>query len=200
LTIEAWVQADSGTGWMVGKDDSNSALDYLFGFNGATLRFFSQTVARNATSGSLLISGSAWHHAVAVQDSASQTARLYADGFLVASMTLTNSGVTATNKLRLGARGASASQSIRARLDEVAIYKGVLSDDRILAHYVAGIYPAPFTLHILNTTAGPMLIWSSGVLQSAQTVTGTYSDVTNAASPLVIVPPKPQEYFRVRQQ
>ena len=154
LTIEAWVQADSGTGWMVGKDDSNSALDYLLGFNGATFRFFSQTVAQSATSGSLLINGTAWHHAVAVQDPANQIARLYADGFLVASMTLTNSGITATNKLRLGARGSSASQSIRARLDEVAIYKGVLSDNRILAHYVAGIYPGPLTLQMLNTPDG----------------------------------------------
>ena len=44
-----------------------------------------------------------------------------------------------------------------------------------------------------------ILTWPSGVLQSSDTVTGGYSDVTGATSPRTVVPSEPMKFYQLRQ-
>jgi hypothetical protein len=45
-----------------------------------------------------------------------------------------------------------------------------------------------------------ILTWTSGILQSATSVAGPYSDVASATSPYVVEPTLSQQYFRLRMQ
>ncbi|HXJ61073.1 MAG TPA: LamG domain-containing protein [Verrucomicrobiae bacterium] len=142
LTVEAWVQPDSGSAfrWLVGKDDDNTSLDYLLGMNsGNSFVFITQGLGNVAAGPAQNFDGTTWYHVVGVQDPVANTVRLYVNGAEVANAPLAATGVKATYALRIGARGSDASQAIDGRIDEVAIYKTVLSDERILAHYNEGV-------------------------------------------------------------
>ena len=145
LTVEAWVRpnsADNAYRWMVGKDDDNTTLDYLLGISaGGTFRFITQGLANDVsdTNGPSTFDGSTWYHVVGVQDPTNGVVVLYVNGQPVGSKPLAKTGVTATHALRIGARGSAANQNILGGLDEVTLYRKVLSSSQIEAHYNAGI-------------------------------------------------------------
>jgi hypothetical protein len=56
------------------------------------------------------------------------------------------------------------------------------------------------TLQCQSVSGQLMLTWTAGTLQSAPTVTGTYTNIPNASSPYALVPSSPQQYFRVKVQ
>lgn len=200
-TIEAWLQPDAGTGWILGKDDNNTALDYLLGFNGNALRFIAQGLVHDLTSDAITVNGTDWHHVAAVQDPTAQQVRLYVDGLLAKSVAISQSGVTAANRLRIGARGADAAQAVNCRLDEVMVHKRALGADRIAAHYLSGLSSVSPELRLTAAREGTglLLTWNGGVLQSASEVTGEWSDVPEATSPRTVDPANQRAFFRLRQ-
>lgn len=200
LTLEAWVQPDAATGWIAGKDDNNTNLDYLLGFSGSGLRFLAQGLTHDLVSPAVSINGTDWHHVVAVQDPGANEVRLYVDGWLARTLPISTTGVTAANRLRLGARGADANQRVDGRLDEVAIYKAVLSEARLRAHFVAGLKPPSSEVRLTLRKSGDKLVleWTSGTLAWAPEITGPWTPDAAARSPLELTPAESRRFYRVQ--
>lgn len=68
-------------------------------------------------------------------------------------------------------------------------------------HYMAGTEPAPDrpTLTITRTPNASLSITFTGTLQSADTLTGAWTDVPGATSPHSVAPESPQRFFRARR-
>ncbi|MBM3903338.1 MAG: hypothetical protein FJ379_14830 [Verrucomicrobia bacterium] len=56
----------------------------------------------------------------------------------------------------------------------------------------------PSALTLTPTGGEYLLQWTSGVLQSSATLTGTYSDVAGAVSPFRMIPSDAQGFYRLR--
>jgi hypothetical protein len=95
-------------------------------------------------------------------------------------------------------------------VDEVAMYNTALSEDRVKAHYQAGITEVPLetgtggggsggvpTISVARAAAGSIQIEFSGTLQSAPSVTGPWTDV-GGASPASISTSEGARFFRAR--
>jgi hypothetical protein len=67
-------------------------------------------------------------------------------------------------------------------------------------NYMAGTEPspAPPTLSLTRTATGILLTFT-GTLQSADTVTGAWTDVAGATSPLAVIPTAAQRFYRAKQ-
>ena len=101
-----------------------------------------------------------WHHLVGVFNSgnASDEDKLYLDGQLIASMNGPAED-SATNRVYIGLlhNRSGGTGWFKGLIDEVAIYNGLLSAERILAHYNAGItIPEPASLALV--VAGGLLM------------------------------------------
>ena len=85
-------------------------------------------------------------------------------------------------------------------VDEVSYYNKVLPEDRILAHYLAGL-PSQTNSPSLTVTLASgkvTLTWSSGTLQEANDVLGAWQDVPNATSPMSITPAGDRKFYRLK--
>ena len=59
-------------------------------------------------------------------------------------------------------------------------------------------FEAPTTLSILQAGGQVELDWTRGALQKADDVSGPWSDVTNAFSPMLVQPLPPRKFFRLK--
>lgn len=139
-SIEVWFKRNAPTTWsnMVHREE---------GTNLVTLRLDSPsagsanqlTLDMKAAGSRITINGPAitdanWHHAVATSDGT--TARIYLDGVEVASGATFTNQTFSTSPIRVGAYGDSAnSENWSGQMDEIALYRTVLSASRISAHY-----------------------------------------------------------------
>lgn len=87
-------------------------------------------------------------------------------------------------------------RSFNGWIDDFRFYNGVGGSSFVESIRLLGIAPA--ALNFQNQTNGIALYWSNGVIQSATNVFGSWSDVTNIASPFLVMPSKPQQFFRLR--
>lgn len=96
----------------------------------------------NATPGSAYFD-SKWHHLVAVRDLEMKQARIYLDGVLKGTKAdATTTGIGQTENLVIGNTnnpGAQPTNAFQGMIDEVSIYKGVLSESEIKASYNEGL-------------------------------------------------------------
>lgn len=183
LTVSAWVQPD-GAGafrWIVGKDNDNANLDYLLGMNAdGRFRFITQGLSNDvAAIDPSVFDGSAWHHVVGVQDPSAGgfgQVSLYVNGAAVNSVAMTTFGVTATNGLRIGARGADAGQAVDGRIDDVAVFNRALSAAEVQAQYDAGLNPAGNYASLIQGDAGLVAYYQLG---EAAVVSPVAVDETN---------------------
>jgi hypothetical protein len=87
------------------------------------------------------------------------------------------------------------------QIDEVAVYDRALTLAEITAVF-EGAYatgPLPPSPLVLTESEGVYrLTWTSGVLQSATSLAGTFSDVAGATSPYPMVATDAQKFFRLR--
>jgi hypothetical protein len=94
-----------------------------------------------------------WHHVVGLWDSGASTAKtLYVDGVLVNSFNGPNDlHFDQSDTWMIGCEGSIYWQGnlLQGDLDEFAVYEGLLGEDRIEAHYLAGL-PEPATLALLG--------------------------------------------------
>jgi hypothetical protein len=140
---------------------------------------------------------------------------LYRNGALAATVADPTGAVMVDAAWAIGARGRwiqafgyGAGSSFPNRqftggIDETAIYSTALSSNRIRAHWFAGKYgtlsPAQPTLTIVAAGGGNVtLTWSTGVLQQADDVNGTYTDVLTATSPSTVSANAAKKFYRVR--
>jgi hypothetical protein len=205
FSVEAWVNGGAQSG-----DDGIISLGYGSGgeqFNldtgGGSSRFrFSVRDAINVShnaSGSIAPNNT-WQHLVGVCDEPNGAVRLYVNGVLSASTAISGGVQMGTSPISIGSRQANFSSTYNLNfvgsIDEVAIYPYALTAGQIMNHYIAGAN-ATVTLNIQRTGAGVTLTWAPGVLQSAPSVTGPFTDLPSATSPYVVVP-SGQTFYRVR--
>ena len=143
----------------------------------------------------------AWAHLVAIHDGTNKT--FYVNGELIGSMP---NGLLPNDEsiTRIGA-GATESPNgnyfFAGVIDEVAVYQKALSQDRILTHFVTALTARPqqIAVDIRLTQSSVILSWPSGVLQEVAELTGTWTDLTNAASPYTVNPlSAARKFYRVR--
>jgi hypothetical protein len=65
--------------------------------------------------------------------------------------------------------------------------------------YSSLVAPAPVTITIQRSGTQLQLIWSAGILQSADDPTGLFADLVGATSPYSLTPSEARKFFRVRQ-
>lgn len=143
-----------------------------------------------------------WVHLVGTYDGT--TKRFYVNGVQVASADVAFVP-NASSLLRIG--GGVSEQAVgdlffEGDLDEVAVYDTVLTVERIQAHHAIGTQrPAAElpTLSIHRVAEGIVLTWSNGTLEEADSVTGDWTPLQDAVSPLTVSPLIGQKFYRVRQ-
>lgn len=150
-SVEAWVKVPATgkfmavTSWYPGG--------YLWGHNGRYLLAITEqglpsydvrdVNANGITAiGSTPITDSAWHHLVGVLDRQGGKVKLYVDGKLVASSPIVVMGLIWDPGIALNMGGQyryfASSWQFSGMMDELAIYRGALSADRVRAHNDAG--------------------------------------------------------------
>lgn len=86
-------------------------------------------------------------------------------------------------------------------IDEVAVYDKALSAARVQALYTTGVSGAvvtPASLTIARNGSNVVLTWTGGTLQQADAITGSFSDVGAATSPLTVTPAGAGKYYKLR--
>ncbi|MCB0164434.1 MAG: putative Ig domain-containing protein [Anaerolineae bacterium] len=146
FSLEAWIkpaQACTGTEVILGKYASSGATWWLGCEDGSnTAGLF----LRDSTSNTLTLEGTKdlndgqWHHLVATRNAATNEHHLYVDGVSEASSTYSFTGTFSNSSpLNLGYYITNSPDfPFIGTLDEVAIYKRVLSSGEITSHYNAG--------------------------------------------------------------
>lgn len=136
-----------------------------------------------------------WYHLVGEFDGAAGNGYIYINGVQVKSAAVVGLANNAAATFNIGDRGDGA--PFAGRVDEVAVYSGVLSASRIAAHYNAG---QPPQITITRTGANLTLSWPTGVLYQADNVAGPYTLVTGAVSPLTVTPNLTRKFYLLRAQ
>jgi hypothetical protein len=156
-----------------------------------------------------------WVYLVGVADTTNWD--LYENGVLVASTPDTNSpagALSANGGWAIGARpsypaapgvespivnaGAPTGITLNGSINNVAIYNYALSPATILQHYQIGVYgPAP-TMSIHESGTNVVVSWTSGFLQEAAKVTGswTYDNTNMVTSPYTVPATNAAKFFR----
>jgi len=136
------------------------------------------------------LGGPSWIHLAATYDGT--TWRMFRNGAQVASQAGPIGALPTGNNgdWAVGSVGNGWAQNYTGEVDEVAIYNTALSAERIAAHYAAAKNP-PVTgsLTIGYADAKVTITWPADtVLQQSDSVSGPYTDVTPATTPLILTP------------
>jgi hypothetical protein len=134
VTIEAWVRPDT---LAVTQFIVNKGLDYFLYIETGQLKFGVRTVPANywAVATSTLTVG-AWQHVVGTYDGAQL--RVFRNGTQVGIAAASGTLTTVGGNLIIGAFDANGSTWYDGRVDEVAIYAGVLTPSKVVNHYARG--------------------------------------------------------------
>jgi hypothetical protein len=95
----------------------------------------------------------------------------------------------------LGHRGDSAFLPFDGSVDEVAVYNYALTPQQIQLHYLNSA-----VVSLATSGNNLVLTWPFGTLQSAPSITGTFTNVPGATSPRTNAVGGDQQYFRVQLQ
>jgi hypothetical protein len=145
FTLEAWVTNDNPAGYhricSTFDNASGGVTGYGFGVFNNNLIFTRFGLQDYITSVELPSDGRYHHLVLAFSDS--NAAEFYLNGVLQVHMAGSGSVFTGTPFLEIGGRDVGGfTEMWNGKIDEVAVYAGVLSPERIAAHYTAGV-PEP---------------------------------------------------------
>jgi len=174
-----------------------------------------QPEANGAPAGAVVttnvLSDNRWHHVAVVYDQSttgpfSGAMSIYIDGqFDTGSAVGLDWSWAAGQQIELGlSHDTNSWQAYQGLLDDVRIYNRVLSGTEIASLHTGAIVDTNALVMQLNFTTAPgqgiTLRWQCGdaVLQSADTVTGPYTDVVGAVSPYSVSELKSAKYYRYR--
>jgi hypothetical protein len=143
---------------------------------------------------------------VASFEGATGTKNIFVNGQLVASAV---SGLRTVSGIPLrigcGNPALTPNEFIDGTVDEVAIYRKVLTPSQVATHYAIGsgmTPPAPPVLTITTSASNLVLTWPNNwVLQSKPVMDGnpnTWADILGATSPYTVAPTNNESYFRLR--
>jgi len=214
LSIETWVTWQTATVWQRifdfgtsagGEDISNGNGNYLFlsPQGSAALRFSVRDPETNAEPAPLTASNPLSLNEevfLAISyDWADNVARLYSNAVLVASGSAPVNVSTISDVNNWLGRSQWGDPMFAGKFDEFRIYSGVLLPDQIATHYAAG--PDSFTPPNKPTISisRDAKVTFTGKLQSADDVTGTWSDVTGATSPYTVPTGTTLKFYRAAQ-
>jgi len=161
-SLEAWVKVDAGATTSRGlitrtagsplttwshqlRINSNGQFEH-YTFDGGARRVWDSAAVRPDE----------WHHVVGLfHPGTPGFMSIYVNGALAMNWTGSlNNPWTGGNHWRFAAPSGDGMNWFDGDLDEVAIYHHLLTPDRILAHYKAGVMPEPATLLIWSLLAG----------------------------------------------
>jgi len=128
FTVECFMRfssAPSGVGAFVSQFGGSTNLGWFFGMNGSALSFFYSTTGTDSpvVSGTFTASTNTWYHFAADRD-ASNVLRVYADGAIIGSATVTATFFNSTRNCYVGNDEGSV-RGYTGFIDEVRITKGV---------------------------------------------------------------------------
>ncbi len=215
-SISLWVKwtgmQDTGFGGAAGavlsRQQDGSFSDDIISLTGADLSNASVQWRKNGAgtidiTGSAVVLNDSWRH-IAVTFTATEST-LYVDGFPEGSGAggggLHDNSATA---LAIGAWTGAGDSFATAAIDDVAVWNRVLTLEEV--QQLAGGLRAPLTLLIAPdclsiepTATGFQLRWlSEGILQSTSDLSGTWTDVMDAASPYALPGDVSPVFYRLR--
>jgi Concanavalin A-like lectin/glucanases superfamily/Immunoglobulin I-set domain len=126
---------------------------------------------------------------------------VYTNGVSAGSQSSSYTQVSSLRTLYMGAydSGGTVTRFYRGGMENVAFYSNALSSSQILNHYQVGSTGVPATppiMWIQQSGSNVVVSWTSGFLQKAISVTGPWTDVTNAVSPYTVGATNPALFFR----
>jgi hypothetical protein len=129
FSISAWIKPTSLSGWkvIVNKGTTTNAVNYYLATDNDEigLGFYNAGwVEFNTTSADL--TSNQWYHVLASYDDASRTGRIYLDGMLIHTSTVSTSPLANSDALTIGRSGIG--EYWTGIVDDVRIYNRVLSD------------------------------------------------------------------------
>jgi hypothetical protein len=149
----------------------------------------------------------AWSHVVATFDGTTGVKRIYVNGAVIASQVRGMRPVSGIPlRIGCGVPSSTPAEFVDGVVDEVAIYRKVLSYSQVGNHYAVGsgllAPPLPF-LTLTTSSTDLTLSWpgSNWVLQSKPVMDGSpagWTDVTTTSPYVIPTPVADQQYFRLR--
>ena len=207
ITLEAWIQpaATQGTAAQILAHGINFAGDAAVSLaivdSGASY-FIGSTDASGTDGASFLVpagdlGGGNWIHLAGTYDGTKWN--LYRNGILVASKVDAIGSVNVDALWAIGHNGEGSGAAFAGAIDEVALFGKALTAAQIKAHYdAAAASTAAPVLAWKRTGTALSLQWTAGILQSTDTVNGTFSDVPAAASPYPVTVNSATRFYRLR--
>jgi hypothetical protein len=95
----------------------------------------------------------------------------------------------------LGQRFDDAFNPFLGLIDDVAVYNHALTQEQIAVHFANSV-----RLNVSQSGSNLILTWPSGILQSAESVTGNYGPVSGATSPYTNAVGSSPLFFRLKLQ
>lgn len=183
FTIGAWVNWDGGNAWQRIFDFGNDTTQYMFltpNSGGGTLRFaISGGGAEQQINAPALPVGQ-WVHVTVTRTGT--TGRLYTNGVLAASSTMTTTPASFNPALNYLGKSQFANDPLfNGRLDEFAVYNYALNDSEVLALVNAAPYPP---VKLTGTVIGSPGSWNgqgNTINNAFDNNLGTYYDAANAS-------------------
>ncbi len=184
FSIEFWVKrsATGRTDEVIDKGVSGSAYRVRIG-SGNQIIFSkgSTEVARTATA----TVDTGWHHVAVTKtlSGAGQVVHIYLDG-VDAALTLGSTTAFSNNAstLQIGFDNAGSPSYLQGTIDEVALYKSVLTQARVQAHYQAGVTP-PGGSTTTNYLLGGLIETNAAGTVTSYDVDGPAGDLAHYAGP-----------------
>ena len=156
LTWEAWIYptAVSTDQMFLG---SSSASDNYFRISSSALFFSMNNGTQQTLAGSTALTNNKWHHVAATYDNSTFEMKIYLNGVLDASQTLSggNSNPGSGGQLFVGIFTTSDTRGFAGKMDEVKIYNRALSPEEIRLQYLrtgAGNAVITDVFRLINTT------------------------------------------------
>jgi hypothetical protein len=156
-----------------------------------------------------------WHLLTGTLDGSNGAVHVYIDGIDKTTATGVDTAFQTTNYVRCGALltgapGATGGQPFNGLMDETRIENAVRSPAWVWASWAtvansafasyASITPPAVALHYQMNNGSMVLTWTTGMLQSATSVGGPYTNMPEAISPYPVTPSNDQQFFRVQVQ
>jgi hypothetical protein len=152
------------------------------------------------------LSDNHWHQVAVVYDQPGGQLVIYADGNFINNIAgLANWSWPTGQELEWGlSHNATSWQAYNGLMDDVRFYNRALTGDEIASAYTGALVDTNALVMQLNFTTAPTqgvtLQWqcADGVLQSAASVKGPYTDVLGAGSPYTVPVQNSQTFYRYR--
>jgi hypothetical protein len=165
------------------------------------------SVIADPVPGSPTTANGAWHNVVATFDRTAGAANTFVDGALVDTRSIAGMGnLDIGNPVTLGQDPTGTNDVTAAYdLDDVGIWSLALTEYEAISIYGAATNGQSFNVNgpasmSIKQDAGSIdLIWQSGALQSAPSLTGPWNTVSGATAPFYQVTPSgSQKFYRIQ--